>query len=337
MARIEKTVFISYRRTNVAWALAISQNLTHSGFDVFFDFQGIASGDFEQVILENIRARAHFVVLLTPSALERVAEPGDWLRREIETAVDTQRNVVPLMMDGFDFKTPAITKHLTGPLSALRHYNALPVPPEYFSEAMQRLRERFLAVPLDAVLHPASRPAMAAGRDQQRLASAAPAVSAPEISAGQWFERGFQATDAGEKMRCYSEAIRLKPDYAIAYYTRGNARKAKGDVDGAIGDYNEAIRLKPDFAEAYNNRGVARDDKGDVDGAIGDYNEAIRLKPDFAIAYNNRGIDRQAKGDVDGAIGDYQKYLDLGGGRRYGDQAKVEGIIRKLKRKIGRA
>src|SRR4029077_20834818 len=143
MECIEKTVFISYRRTNIPWALAISQNLTHYGYDVFFDFNGIASGDFEQVILGNIRARAHFVVLLTPSALERCQEPGDWLRREIETALETKRNIVPLMLEGFDFGTPAIANQLTGKLDALKRYNALGVPVEYFMEAMGRLRERF--------------------------------------------------------------------------------------------------------------------------------------------------------------------------------------------------
>ena len=71
MARVEKTVFLSYRRTNATWALSIYQNLTTKGFDVFFDYKGITSGDFESVILENIRARAHFLVALTPSALER--------------------------------------------------------------------------------------------------------------------------------------------------------------------------------------------------------------------------------------------------------------------------
>jgi len=81
MARVEKTVFISYRRTNAPWALAIYQNLNNNGYDVFFDFNGIASGDFESVILGNIRARAHFLVLLTPSALERCGDPEDWLRR----------------------------------------------------------------------------------------------------------------------------------------------------------------------------------------------------------------------------------------------------------------
>src|SRR5580698_7940976 len=101
MGRIEKTVFISYRRTNIPWALAIFHNLTHHGYDVFFDFNGIASGDFERVILENIRARAHFLVLLTPSALERCSHPGDYFRLEIETALDLKRNVVPIMLEGF--------------------------------------------------------------------------------------------------------------------------------------------------------------------------------------------------------------------------------------------
>jgi len=82
MARIEKTVFISYRRTNALGARAVFQNLTYHGYDVFLDFNGIASCDFESVILENTRARAHFVVLLTPSALKRCSEPGDWLRRD---------------------------------------------------------------------------------------------------------------------------------------------------------------------------------------------------------------------------------------------------------------
>ena len=143
MGRVEKTVFVSYRRTNAAWALAIFQNLTQHGYDVFFDFNGIASGDFERVILGNIEARAHFVVLLTPSALERCGDPADWLRREIETALASQRNVVPLMLEGFDFGTPAIANQLTGKLAALKSYNALRVPAEYFGEAMDLSRRCF--------------------------------------------------------------------------------------------------------------------------------------------------------------------------------------------------
>src|SRR5262249_3636686 len=144
MERIEKTVFISYRRTNFPWALAIYKELTHHGYDVFFDCLSISSGDFEQVILENIKARAHFIIVLTPSALERCDDPADWLRREIETALATQRNIVPLMFEGFDFSTPALARHLIGKLAVLKSYNALSVPAQYFDAAMTRLRENYL-------------------------------------------------------------------------------------------------------------------------------------------------------------------------------------------------
>jgi tetratricopeptide (TPR) repeat protein len=253
MERVEKTVFLSYRRTNFPWALAIYQNLTHHGFDVFFDFNGIGSGDFERVILENITSRAHFLVLLTPSALERCNEPHDWLRREIETALDSQRNTVPLMLEGFDFGTPKIAEQLTGKLAALRRYNGLFIPPalEYFKAAMDRLRQRFLNVPLSAVLHPASRAANEAVTEQKAAAAAAPAVSEQELTAQHWFERGFAAKDPVEKFRFYTEAIRLKPDYAAAFYHRGNARQDQGDLEGATAEYNEAIRLKPDYGNAF--------------------------------------------------------------------------------------
>src|SRR2546421_8755928 len=152
MERIDKTVFISYRRTNIPWALAIFQNLTQHGYDVFFDYNGIAGGDFERVILGNIAARGHFLVLLTPSALERCGDPADWLRREIETALVSQRNIVPLMLEGFDFAARKIAGQLKGPLAELKHYNGLSIPPEYFPEAMERLRGKYLNVPLAAVL-----------------------------------------------------------------------------------------------------------------------------------------------------------------------------------------
>src|SRR5215470_11378701 len=312
MDRIEKTVFISYRRTTVSWALNIYQDLTQHGYDAFLDLKGIASGDFERVILENVRAMAHFLVLLTPSALERCSEPGDWLRREIETALDTQRNIVPLMFEGFDFGAPAIAPHLTGKLADPKRYNALSVPgAEYFFAAMDRLRTTYLNVALDTVLHPVSNAARQATAAQQAAAVAAPPVQQEELSAEQWFERGTGAIDPAEKIRCYTEALRLKPEFAEAYNNRGNARGDKGDLDGALADYAEAIRLKPDFTNAYNNRGVTRRDQGNLDGALADYTEALRLKPDNAVTYFNRGLARRDKGDLGGALADYAEALRL--------------------------
>lgn len=119
MVRKERTVFISYRRTDVYTALAVYENLKNQGYDVFFDYRSISSGDFEQIISSNIKARAHFLLILTPTALDRCNEPDDWLRREIEFAMDEKRNIIPLFFKGFRFGDPSVFEKLTGKLKIL--------------------------------------------------------------------------------------------------------------------------------------------------------------------------------------------------------------------------
>lgn len=268
MGRIEKTVFLSYRRrTGAVWALAISQNLTHSGYDVFFDYQGIASGDFEQVILENIRARAHFLVLLTPSALERVDQPDDWLRREIEAALEHRRNIVPLMLEGFDFATPSIASHLTGTLAPLKNYNGLTLSVDDFDQAMNRLRAKHFNAAVEVVLHPPSAAASKAAEVQRVAAAAAPDVATQGLTAERWFEQGFETTDLETKISYYTEAIRLKPDFADAYYSRGLARREKGDVEGALVDYQKYLDV---------GGGVLYDHQAAVESLIGELQEELR-------------------------------------------------------------
>src|SRR5687768_12111592 len=173
MGTIEKSVFIGYSQTNSPWALAIYQNLTAHGYDVFFDYESVANEDFEQIIVGNIRARAHFLVVLTPSALEKSGEPNDWLRREIEIALDEKRNIVPIFLEGFSFGSPAISKYLTGKLGNLKKYNGQNVPADFFNEAMARIREKFLNVPLDTVIHPISNTVQEMVEKQQAAADKA--------------------------------------------------------------------------------------------------------------------------------------------------------------------
>jgi tetratricopeptide (TPR) repeat protein len=240
--------------------------------------------------------------LLTPSALERCDDPGDWLRREIETALFCRHNIVPLMLDSFDFGSPAIARYLTGALAALKRYNGLRIVPEYFGEAMERLRRTYLNVPLTAVLHPPSISAKRAATEQKAAAETAPVVLEHELMAQELFERGFGASDLDEKLRLFNKSIQLKPQSPWALNSRGNARRAKGDLDGALQDYNEVIHLRPDYGKAFNNRGVARLEKGDAEGALRDLNEAVHLMPEDASAFYNRGNVRYDLGDIEGAL-----------------------------------
>ncbi len=259
MGRIEKTVFISYRRANLPWALNIYQYLMHHNYDVFFDYESINSGDFEQVLIGNIKARAHFVLVLTPSALERCVNPDDWLRREIETALDEKRNVIPLFLENFNFGSPSLSKSLTGKLEKLKSYNGLNVHVDYFEEAMQRLCTRFLDVPLETVLHPVSNAVQEIVEGQKDAANKAAQVKHEELTAQEWFEKGYvfqEANSLDEAIRCYTEAIRLRVDFAAAYYNRGVARRIKGDLKGATQDYNQAVQLDPDYAQTHLSRGI---------------------------------------------------------------------------------
>jgi hypothetical protein len=173
MARIEKTVFISYRRKDLSWALLVYNYLTENGFDVFLDFTNLPAGKFGPVIISNIKARAHFIVILTPNVLDRSDEPMDWLRREIEVAIDEKRNIVPLFFDGFDFADPAISDKLTGILETLKEYMGVEVPALFFDAAMKKLRDRFLNVALDTKSPPLSDEVKRIVEEQQNAANKA--------------------------------------------------------------------------------------------------------------------------------------------------------------------
>ena len=257
MPRVEKTIFISYRRTNLPWALCIYQNLTMHGYDVFFDYLSIDSGNFEKVILENIKTRAHFLVVLTPSALERLKEPNDWLRREIETAMDEKRNIIPLMLESFDFGSPLATQALTGKLAALNTYNGLRVYSEYFFEAMDKLRDRYLNVALDRVYLPElNAEAKGITEAQTSAASEAPKVEKEELTAQEWFERGYvfqQDKKFDEALRCYTEVIRLQPELSEPHNNLGNLLSDLKRNEEAEASYRKAIELNPSDATAYNN------------------------------------------------------------------------------------
>ncbi|CAN5908972.1 hypothetical protein BH11PSE8_BH11PSE8_00210 [soil metagenome] len=310
MGRPEKTVFISYRRKDIAWALAIYQALSAADYDVFFDFQSVTHGDFERAILSNILTRAHFIVLLTPSALDRCGDPRDWVRREIETALEARRNVVPVLLEDFDFTAAQLAGQLIGKLAMLGHYNGLRVHADYFQAAITRLREH-LEVPLEAVLHPVSPAVEASAQEQMRVASEAPPVRPEELSALEWFRRGFVAMTLEVKQGCYDLAIEANGNFAAAYRNRAQVRLERGDNAGAIEDCTQAIRIAPRDADAHTDRGIARARAGDHAGAIADFTAAIRIAPSNSDAYNRRGIERTEIGELELAIRDYSAVIDL--------------------------
>ncbi|MCP4143562.1 MAG: tetratricopeptide repeat protein [Chloroflexi bacterium] len=250
----QKTVFISYRRTNFCTALAVYQDLTKHGYDCFFDYESIDSGDFEKVIFENIQHRAHFVLILSPSALERLKEPKSVMRREVELAIDEQRNIVPVMMESFDFGSPSAKAALRGKLEALSSYNGLKFVPEYIFAGMEKLR-RFLDVELEDVRQsPLSETTEEKTEKRQVKASAEPKVEEKSLTAEEWFERGYafiETNNYQEAIRCYSKAIELNPKDFMSYNNLGILFEETKHYRKAKKAYKKSIEINPEDGVAH--------------------------------------------------------------------------------------
>ena len=78
-------VFVSYRRSNGSQlASLLKVHLQLRGFSVFIDVERLEAGKFDNNLLQSIRQAKHFLLVLTPKALERCiqdTECKDWVHR----------------------------------------------------------------------------------------------------------------------------------------------------------------------------------------------------------------------------------------------------------------
>ncbi len=175
----QRTVFISYRRAlSRHLARSIYLDLRANDWDVFLDVNNMDSGDFDKLILNQISARAHFILLITSDSLARCIHSGDWVLREIEEAVRLNRNIVPIIEEGASFEREM--SYLPVELrAAVSRKNALPLTHFFFEPAMEMLRNRFLKAPAYVKISTPSRAEKA--EVQRRMASieAAPVPYVP--------------------------------------------------------------------------------------------------------------------------------------------------------------
>jgi hypothetical protein len=102
----EYDIFISYRRVDSEGrtsgrdiARTLQKELTIRGYSVFFDYSEIKDEEFESVILPAVQSSKVFLLVLTKDALLRCVNEGDWVRREIETAISSNCKIIPIDPD----------------------------------------------------------------------------------------------------------------------------------------------------------------------------------------------------------------------------------------------
>ena len=134
-----------------------------------------------------------------------------------------------------------------------------------------------------------------------------------ESRAIEFFKLGYAEQlrdDYQQALISYTEAIRCKSNYILAYAFRGFTLRNLSD-ETAKQDFETAVNLCPQTAEDYLGRGIAKSELGDIDGSLSDYNEAIRIKPSDYFGYYLRGLAISQLGDHAGSINDYSVALNI--------------------------
>lgn len=135
-----KDIFISYRREGGEFlASLLYQRLTSDGYSVFLDVESLRSGKFNEQLFRVIEECTDFLLILPPNGLDRCVHPDDWVRLEIEHAVDLGKNIVPVMMRGFEWPDVLPEKLQGIPLE-----NGVTANTELFDGVIARLEQKLL-------------------------------------------------------------------------------------------------------------------------------------------------------------------------------------------------
>ncbi|CAD7083016.1 unnamed protein product [Hermetia illucens] len=136
-------VFVSYRRSNGSQlASLLKVHLQLRGFSVFIDVERLEAGKFDNNLLNSIRQAKHFILVLTPNALERCSEDHeckDWVHREIVAALTSNCNIIPII-DNFQWPEP---EELPEDMRSICHFNAIRWIHDYQDACVDKL-ERFM-------------------------------------------------------------------------------------------------------------------------------------------------------------------------------------------------
>ncbi|XP_065308487.1 NAD(+) hydrolase sarm1 isoform X2 [Dermacentor albipictus] len=136
-------VFVSYRRSNGSQlASLLKVHLQLRGFSVFIDVERLEAGKFDNNLLNSIRQAKHFLLVLTPNALDRCVgdtDRKDWVHREIVEALQSQCNIIPIL-DNFQWPESEV---LPEDMRAVCYFNGVRWIHDYQDACVDKL-ERFM-------------------------------------------------------------------------------------------------------------------------------------------------------------------------------------------------
>ena len=136
MSQQKYDIFICYRRESFNQANLIYTRLKSFGYRVFIDVEALNSGKFNEQLLGVIQNCKDFIVVLPAGALDRCVNDDDWVRREVMCAMENKKNIIPIMLAGFEWPDP-----MPKGMEELCMYQSLaPMPDMYFDMQIKKLQ-----------------------------------------------------------------------------------------------------------------------------------------------------------------------------------------------------
>ena len=130
-------IFISYRRQGGSeTAKHLRDSLTEKGYRVFLDIESLRSGPFNTELYRVIENSKDFLLILPENALDRCVDENDWVRLEIEHAKKCGINVIPILLQGFEFP-----ETLPESIEFVRTQNGLAANIEYYDAFVKHVEE----------------------------------------------------------------------------------------------------------------------------------------------------------------------------------------------------
>jgi hypothetical protein len=158
--RDSPSIFISYRRQDSAWAVRYLHDILCDTFkehlEIFLDVDNIGYGErFDRVLEEEVKKSNLLIVVIGTrwltlahaNGMRRLDDPDDYVVREISVALDNNKKLIPILLDGIEMPRRV---DLPSPIADLSLLHAFKMDAENFRKQVVSLIEylrEFLRLP----------------------------------------------------------------------------------------------------------------------------------------------------------------------------------------------
>jgi tetratricopeptide (TPR) repeat protein len=256
-------VFICYSHDDQELRNRLEQHLSaliYSGKITIWQDQKILPGaNWEDQINAHLGEADLILLLISASFISSQYCWNKELRTALQRHKDGSARIIPIILKPVDFQDTPLGQLQALP-TGIKPITRWSNQDEAFEDVVRGIRttiEDLRATP----------------REQQRKR---------EQSKQQWLSAGEEHWNAGchtEAIAAYEQAIRLDPNFVLAYNGKGAALSCLGRHEEAISAYEQAIRLDPNFAISYHNKGTSLYILERYEEALSAHEQAIRLDP----------------------------------------------------------